>query len=964
VPETDDTLRGPAQHAGDTLNSGRGTLSQQQDSPIEVDALELRDIQRRFLALNQDRLNRVQDSMLPHQKPFIELLPLLFHINHPMLPGYLSSDAPSGISAYAPGRNALLHAKRLAKSFRYLRRAQRTHAIHAIFLMGSSGTIGHSGNSDFDVWLCHRPGLDTDSRATLTKKAEAIRSWAEALGLEVHFFIMDDVSFKNGLRPALSEESSGSSQHHVLLDEFYRTALLLAGRFPVWWLVPPNEEHRYDQYVQKLLVNRFVKPGDVVDFGGLSGIPADEFLGATLWQLNKAVDSPYKSLMKLMLLEAYARQYPDIQILAIRFKQLVYLNRCRLNLIDPYVMMCNAVEEYLFAQNEMQRLDLVRRCFYFKVDIDVSRPGHRDDWRWELMRSLVEVWGWGQQRLEDLDQRKHWKIRRVLEEQILLVRELTRSYTELSRFARETPGPASIEQSDLHLLGRKLYIAFEQKPGKIERVNAGISTDLSERHLTLTESTATGWELYTGTPTAESVRDGTLLRRDTGLVHLLAWCHFNGLINRRPGSVHIQPPESRLSQWELRCLTDCLQDLFPTPELRQSTLHDLGKPARLRQAGVFINVAHDPMEDLTRRGMQLISDRADPLSYGQQKKNLAINFELIARTSWDEILTFEYHGDDALVDCLCDYMAWSPVGAGRPVALSCFSFSTSRGPLIARRMETLAQDIVGFFYTHKRNAFGRYVLALNTGYYVLQVENQIPRYTHLDSLANLYEHLGAPQEAFSPIRCDPVAFGGSSLDLVTSHNRQGLIQVLYELRDGRAAIYVLDEQGALGYQDREFHDQTSLLGAYRRLFRNLNRRLTGATGGSTGTLPLKVAYYQVAPATDGELRLHPLPDESTDERGNAFDVSVSYDGDFGSADALVITCGDEHFSARLLGDEIYRAVAIHVLGQRPSGQSYPISITDIDFRGHSVAELIGLKHRLERRLNHACLSVSSVAPTR
>ncbi len=821
-------------------------------------------------------------------------------------------------------------------------------------------------------WLCHRPGLDDDLRATLAKKAEAIQTWAESLGLEVHFFIMDDVSFKNGLRPALSEESSGSSQHHLLLDEFYRTALLLAGRFPVWWLVPPEQEQRYDEYVRKLLLHRFIKAGDTVDFGGLSGIPAEEFLGATLWQLNKAVDSPYKSLMKLMLLEAYARQYPDIQILAMRFKQSVYLNRCPLNVIDPYVMMCNAVEEYLFGQNEMQRLDLVRRCFYFKVDIEVSQPGHRDNWRYELMRSLVDIWGWGQQRLEDLDQRKHWKIRRVLEEQNLLVRELTRSYAELSRFARETPEPASIRQSELQLLGRKLYIAFEQKPGKIERVNSGIGADLSERHLTVRESPGAGsaWELYPGSLLDERQRDNTMLRRDESLLRLLGWCHFNGLINRSPGSVHIQPPDSRLSQWELRCLMDCLQELFPAPESRQSTLHDLGRPVRIRQAGVFINAAHDPMQELTRRGMQVISDRSDPLSYGQQKRNLAVRFELIARTSWDEILTFDYGGEDALVDCLCDYMAWSPVGTGRPAALSCFSFSTSRGPLIARRVEALAQDILDFFYSHKRNTNGRYVFALGTGYYVLQVEDDVPRYAKVASLPGLYDHLGMPQETFSPIRCDPVSFNGSPLDRIALHNRQGLIQIAYEIRDGRARIHMLDERGSLSFEEREFHDQTSLLGAYRRFFRNINRRLAAATGEGTQFLPRQVAYYQSAQNPGKESQLHPLQDPIQEDGDNTFDVVVSYNTKSGPANSLVISCRGREFAAQSLGEDTYHAVAAFILEHRPSGETYPIYVTDLDIQGDpalgiaglQTAELMRIKHRFDRRLNDAWQSLVSAQP--
>ena len=297
------------------------------------------------MAINQDRLRRVCASLENRQQVFIQLLPLLFHINHPMLPGYRSNKTPCGISDYSPGKRCIQAARKLARSFSYQRRAQRRYSIHAIYMMGSTGTIAYSRASDFDIWICHSPGMPDDQVAALREKADGIQSWAESLGLEVHFFLMDDASFREQEHQQLSNENAGSSQHHLLLDEFYRTGLLVAGRFPVWWLVPPEYESRYDEYVDKLIVNRFIKAVDIVDFGGLSELPSEEFFGATLWQLYKAVDSPYKSILKILLMEAYANQYPDIDLLAMRFKKLVHQADVQLDRLDPYVMMCNTVEE-------------------------------------------------------------------------------------------------------------------------------------------------------------------------------------------------------------------------------------------------------------------------------------------------------------------------------------------------------------------------------------------------------------------------------------------------------------------------------------------------------------------------------------------------------------------------------------------------------------------------------------------
>ena len=90
------------------------------------------------------------------QRHFIELLPLLYHTNHPILPGYVSKQTPAGIPDYSPGNQTLNLAKKLAKSFTYKKRAYRKYHIQAIYMMGSTGTIAYSSDkSDFDIWVCY-----------------------------------------------------------------------------------------------------------------------------------------------------------------------------------------------------------------------------------------------------------------------------------------------------------------------------------------------------------------------------------------------------------------------------------------------------------------------------------------------------------------------------------------------------------------------------------------------------------------------------------------------------------------------------------------------------------------------------------------------------------------------------------------------------------------------------------------
>jgi adenylate cyclase class 1 len=938
------------------------------EDDLPIDALEIRAVKRRFLALNQDRMRRVQEAMRERQRDFLDLLPLLYHINHPMLPGFISTSTPCGVSDYSPAKRSIEAGKRLAQSFSFQRRALPRYDILAIYLMGSSGTIAYSEKSDFDIWICHRPELDAAGREALRAKADGIESWAESLGLEVHFFIMDDASFRERRHDDLSTESSGSSQHTLLLDEFYRTGLLVCGRYPVWWLVPPEYEKHYDAYVQKLLSRRFVRPDDVLDFGGVAELPAGEFFGATLWQLFKAVDSPYKSVLKILLMESYASEYPNVNFLCVRFKQEIHKDAPSLDRLDPYVLMLNGVEEYLLDRAEHERLELARRCFYIKVNEPMSEKDRplTMTWRREAMREMVQEWGWSQEKLARLDARESWKIHQVSEERRTLVEELTCSYRALSHFGREHQDEMVIDPADMNLLGRKLYVAFERKAGKVEFVNPGISSNLSEERLAIIQGKAqdqTVWSLYQGNVTEQDLAGSKPLKRTHSLIDLLAWAYFNGLINPNGTLVSAFPPNGELNSWELGCVIDVLQQSFPRGLLRENNMEALGKPALSRCSALIINLARDPMGHLTRQGKQLVSERIDPLSFGAAGESLAVTFDQILVTSWHEVLTFRYTGESGLMDCITDYMAWHSIsGDSAPAQVDCCSFSSTRGPFIARRVEEVINGVIRCFYQQEWKETARYLVRVGQHFYVMQAENDVPRYERLDSHTALINHLSRPQEHFSPVRLDSWALTDTPLPQLYAVNRPGVVQLFYQVQGSRAQVHVLDEKGSLFTQKVAFHDGLTLLTQFQRFFESVHYRRDGQleeAGHSASECV--VEYYQVSRDSLGEYHLEEQNINPYRQSRSYFGVQVLGDMLENSRTVFTMYCGDREFSTLEHGDRLFEEVARHVVEQRASGAAYPIYITDIDLSrnllgaeassGLQTVHFLNYKKRIEQRLN-------------
>ncbi len=923
--------------------------------------MDIKTIKKRFLGLNRERLRRTRDVLRSRQRDVMDVLTLLFHANHPSFPGYVSKNTPVGVADYQPSKATLDAARKLVRSFDYKRRALPRYDIHAMFLMGSSGTIAYSESSDFDIWLCHSPELSGPELSELQQKAEAIEKWADEYGLEIHFFLMDAEKFKQGSVVELSVESSGSAQHHLLLEEFYRTGLLLAGRYPVWWLVPPSEEKNYDAYVDRLKLRRDIRESETIDFGGLPRAPAEEFLGAALWQLYKGVDSPYKAVLKLMLMETYASEYPNVALLSAEFKQEIHNGEIDLVSLDPYIMLYKKLEDYLSDESQKEKLELVRRCFYFKVNEPLGKPVDAKylTWQREVMEELTASWGWNHDYMAMLDTRAEWKINRVIEERRTLVDALTEGYQCLSKFAREHVKLSMISQRDLHILGRKLYAAFERKAGKIEIINRGVSDDVVESHLTFHHVGGDGgWMLFRGNVNSEEARSAKPLKRANSVVELTAWCFFNQLADDRTVVV-LSGKEALINLNEIRSITRAFDNLFPGARLVPSSMEDLTGTPRMIRAALLVNVADETMDLHVREGNHMTSNRTDALSYGGICNNLVHSFDFVFQTSWQEVLTFRYTGAKGVLDCLQACFQWAPRSNNvevPPIRIQCDA--TGRAMVIQKRVEELFEDVRQCFYSDVHPETVRYLFCIGRSYYLLQLENDALVYSQHDTSPELLNKLAEPVDRFTPLVVDRYALNNTLMAMVYRLNKEGVIQVFYQVDGGAIDVYIVDEKGSLYQHRAEGQDPEVLLNQYRRFFDAITYRqkiqrgdAVTAEAGEETNRP-NIQFFQVGRGRDGRLGIQSKRVESDLVSAGYFNLQVIGEDAGDGKSLFTIYCDDVELTSLEFGDGLFSEVARHVLEQRKSGLLYPIYITDIDLPATLLAKDPALNLQTINYLNY------------
>ncbi|QDJ13562.1 adenylate cyclase [Mergibacter septicus] len=624
---------------------------------------ELNIAKKKVSRIDQLRFERALAGSDQEFQHVFQLLSLLLHFNNPALPGYVI-NAPSGICQFKPNTYQQKYLSSIlpvspspieteATSNIPLNKAENP-PILGVYAMGSTGSITQTSRSDLDIWICIQPNLTPDQQTKLTQKTTAIQVWAKNFGVDINFYLLTQQRFR-GLHlyhDSITSDNCGSSQSMLLLDEFYRSVIRLAGK-PLLWLHLDIDDKYYEEYVENLINENKIDPNEWVDFGGLGSLSANEYFGATLWHLYKGIDSPYKSALKILLVECYSWEYPNTKLISSQFKQDLLRNQPQIHNYDPYFAMLERVSTYLYRLNDLTRLEQVRRCFYIKSCEDILTPSLQNNWRLKQLTGLAQQWGWQQDEIETLNHRQYWKVKQVKKTYEQLVTLLMQSYRNLMNFGQKYNIKASIMPEDICILTRKLYAVFEELPGKVTLFNPQISQDIVEENLTFIESKGNnsikaGWYILNQAPkTPLLYAKYRHIEYNRNLNKLVCWAYFNGLLTANT-QLYIKSPNVNIET--LRQFVTDLRLSFNL-QVPPAKNEELNHPCEIKQLFIAINLSNDPTK-INKNNHFQTNIQPNNLFNFSNKTNLIGSIDLTYRNLWNEIRTLHFEGENAIFTAL------------------------------------------------------------------------------------------------------------------------------------------------------------------------------------------------------------------------------------------------------------------------------------------------------------------------
>ncbi len=517
---------------------------------------------------------------------FFKIIPYLLHCNYPDLPGYIENgNCKFGIYRFAADEivSGELFRRYFPDSTARSIKTPSPYAlnpyIHSLKTIGSIGTIAQAAKSDCDYWVSVRhEDLGSEGLALLEEKCRLIEEWALKQGIEIYFFLMDiQQTRENKFESSAEEESAGSALKLFLKDELFRTHILVAGKMLLWWLIPPRlTDKQYRNYVIKLR-KYGLSNENYIDLGYLSDIPKAEIFGACLWQLNKALDSPFKSVIKFAYLELLLRNKEDTlplfssKILCrVTFPELLPKKEKVLDVtdLDPYLLLARDIVAFYQNQTSGNKEDhLIRECLFLKTLEGMRHQGNKR--HQERIMALMQTWNLLPENLGHFMRIKQWNYNELLDSGTEVHNYLLSTYKRLrwffTTFAKDTG--LTITQRDISILGRKLFTFYQSKPDKIEYIRS-LSRDLMlQRDITFHITRYEGinyFYAFQGEISPHNIKANPSLqiRRDTDLVTLMAWLTVNGIINKST-QLHLTKNFMHVNLTEIQAVTEKLFEKFP-----------------------------------------------------------------------------------------------------------------------------------------------------------------------------------------------------------------------------------------------------------------------------------------------------------------------------------------------------------------------------------------------------------------
>ena len=741
----------------------------------------------KFRKYNDIRLGNLKRSLSDQELIYLlEFVPYLLSVNIADLPGHVPSErTPFGVLDFEPSPRLIdFIAKRFGGLEVHRGRATKPF-IQMIALIGSCGTIAYTKQSDFDFWICYKEdGYDRDAIQLYRQKLRSIENWIyDNLNMEIHFYLNEIGRVKNNIFADDKEQLSGSSIGELLKEEFLRSSIVVTGKIPFWWVTPFNSDNTvYESWLAE--ATQAGLAGVFVDLGNIFSIRQEDFLAAGLFQILKSLGNPFKSIMKLGLLERYISNHMENPFICNIIKSNIHGERLGHNEIDAYLIMFDTVYDYFSSIiRDKDALEVLKTSFYLKVEPMLSRHLSRASGGYEaektrIMLDYVKKWNWSSSKIKEMDDFNNWSIEPVSKLLNNAKKFVLQEYRRILGFIETQKVKHRFTDEEIKAISRKISSHFLVADNKIDNTlsfkNYPPEKLLKIEYMRDRKGTET-WFLSKRL-IVDNSPNIVILHKDKTLLGLSVWVSMNGLFKKDYTRLEIDTGLHNLE-------TNFLREL----------ISDISTNFMFKKINAF-------QEDYLKDPYPVTSYIIFNLYSKYSRKIDEIFF--LYHDSWGSTKFDVFNREMDLLQILVRVLNGGMVTrADFDGALNVVSSSPFSSTKEFMRLKSLIRDVYSFFIEGERKAKKSYVTMMGNQHVVLYTK-QSGGSTVVDSLVcesemKMLYTLSFNYGIRSEIRIDPSIKELQFLKTIVEHHVPGTIQIFFDNDRKYSYFYVLDEGGSL-----------------------------------------------------------------------------------------------------------------------------------------------------------------------
>lgn len=620
----------------------------------------------RHLDFHRARLAAAYQGLEPHERRVVSALPYLLDVNTAGVPGHVRDRRPlSGLQGFEPNP-ILREAVATLFDLDVTRRSLSRHKppIRSIWIQGEPGTLLEGGEPLLTVLVVlDLEALGAGALSAMQTRGVGIAQWAAGFGLGLEFVFLAPERVLGGEFGSLRNAPARSRQ---ALDDFYRTAIYLAGQLPVWWCLPGGtsaEQHRR----MAPSIERGVGGLDFFDLGPVPTLPEPVRIRAAVEALDHGGRRPLPFVLdfaRLVLgLDGVGEPASE------RLKRAIEGGEPPI--LDPVLQVVDEVTEAFAARGEPERVETLRRLAWLKIGLYLARTTTHGATFLDRFHGLagpcVVRWGYSRALFDLLDGLVGWPRGRVEAFDKSTRTLLLGLYSALTEAARRSP--ERFDQGSVAALGRRMLALIGIEPGRVRsHFNSLIGEGRPEDHLVLLEQPdgprRTRWAVHRHVVAAEAeVSQDPQAGEDpmwTGetLAGAAAWAVVNGVFD---DGTAVRPVGPAGTAADLRDVFDRLRYVVGRPDPVARSGPWFREPRRIRRAAIVASFDGHAAEQREQSTIKVLPENWDILNYGPDRVSRLRDVSVVSLDTWDATHCRRFRGPQALMAALrAIYGAFDP----------------------------------------------------------------------------------------------------------------------------------------------------------------------------------------------------------------------------------------------------------------------------------------------------------------